>query len=161
MILVHEFGHFMVAKATGMRVEEFSLGFGPYLVKRRVGRDGLRHLGRAAGRLRAGHRHAQGGVRGRGSPKARGGRGGEAARPRTARSPARRRRRRASDPEDRWPGKRALSADEIASTPLERRYYSHPLWHKLLFIVAGVAMNVDRGLRAPVRRGTAAKGRMS
>jgi len=30
LILAHEFGHFIVAKATGMRVEEFSLGFGVY-----------------------------------------------------------------------------------------------------------------------------------
>jgi len=50
--------------------------------------------------------------------------------------------RRPQDPEDRLAGPRALSAEEIAATPLERRYYSHPFWHKLLFIVAGVAMNV-------------------
>ena len=37
LILAHEFGHFIVAKVTGMRVEEFSLGFGRYLVSRRIG----------------------------------------------------------------------------------------------------------------------------
>ena len=37
LILVHEFGHFIVAKPSGMRVEEFSLGFGRYLVSKRVG----------------------------------------------------------------------------------------------------------------------------
>ena len=37
LILAHEFGHFIVAKATGMRVEEFSIGFGRYLVSKRVG----------------------------------------------------------------------------------------------------------------------------
>ena len=37
LILAHEFGHFIVAKATGMRVEEFSIGFGRYLVSQRVG----------------------------------------------------------------------------------------------------------------------------
>ena len=37
LILAHEFGHFIVAKATGMRVEEFSLGFGRYLFSRRIG----------------------------------------------------------------------------------------------------------------------------
>ena len=37
LILVHEFGHFIVAKATGMRVEEFSLGFGRFIVSRRWG----------------------------------------------------------------------------------------------------------------------------
>ena len=29
LIFVHEFGHFIVAKAIGIKVEKFSLGFGP------------------------------------------------------------------------------------------------------------------------------------
>ena len=29
LVLVHEFGHFIVAKRMGVRVEQFSLGFGP------------------------------------------------------------------------------------------------------------------------------------
>ncbi|HXB96665.1 MAG TPA: site-2 protease family protein, partial [bacterium] len=33
LIFVHEFGHFLVALSQGMRVESFSLGFGPALVK--------------------------------------------------------------------------------------------------------------------------------
>ncbi|MGH7442785.1 MAG: RIP metalloprotease RseP, partial [bacterium] len=33
VVLVHEFGHFVVARWQGMRVETFSLGFGPPLVK--------------------------------------------------------------------------------------------------------------------------------
>jgi len=33
LVLLHEFGHFAVAKAVGMRVERFSLFFGPMLVK--------------------------------------------------------------------------------------------------------------------------------
>ena len=37
LIIVHEFGHFAVAKAVGMRVERFSLFFGPMLVKFRRG----------------------------------------------------------------------------------------------------------------------------
>ena len=32
IIFVHEFGHYIVAKATGIRVEEFALGMGPKLV---------------------------------------------------------------------------------------------------------------------------------
>lgn len=32
LIFVHEFGHYIVAKMTGVRVEEFALGFGPRLV---------------------------------------------------------------------------------------------------------------------------------
>ena len=31
MVVVHEFGHFVVAKLCGVRVEAFSVGFGPRL----------------------------------------------------------------------------------------------------------------------------------
>jgi regulator of sigma E protease len=37
LIVLHEFGHFVAAKAVGMRVERFSLFFGPLLVKIRRG----------------------------------------------------------------------------------------------------------------------------
>ena len=37
LIILHEFGHFAVAKAVGMRVERFSLFMGPLLVKFRRG----------------------------------------------------------------------------------------------------------------------------
>ena len=37
LILLHEAGHFLAAKAVGMRVERFSLFFGPMLVKRQIG----------------------------------------------------------------------------------------------------------------------------
>ncbi len=37
LILVHELGHFLVAKRTGVGVLKFSIGFGPKLVGRRVG----------------------------------------------------------------------------------------------------------------------------
>jgi regulator of sigma E protease len=37
LIILHEAGHFVVAKAVGMRVERFSLFFGPMLVKRTRG----------------------------------------------------------------------------------------------------------------------------
>jgi regulator of sigma E protease len=37
LIILHEFGHFTAAKAVGMRVERFSLFFGPLLVKVRRG----------------------------------------------------------------------------------------------------------------------------
>lgn len=33
LIFIHELGHFLVAKANGIRVERFSLGFGPRLLK--------------------------------------------------------------------------------------------------------------------------------
>ncbi|MCA9360879.1 site-2 protease family protein, partial [Candidatus Kaiserbacteria bacterium] len=31
LVLVHEWGHFIVAKKTGMRVDEFGIGFPPKL----------------------------------------------------------------------------------------------------------------------------------
>lgn len=37
MILVHEFGHFIVARKLGIRVENFSMGFGPKLLKYKKG----------------------------------------------------------------------------------------------------------------------------
>jgi regulator of sigma E protease len=37
LIILHEFGHFLAAKAVGMRVERFSLFFGPMLAKFRRG----------------------------------------------------------------------------------------------------------------------------
>jgi regulator of sigma E protease len=37
LIILHEFGHFIAAKSVGMRVERFSLFFGPMLVKFRRG----------------------------------------------------------------------------------------------------------------------------
>ena len=33
LVVVHEFGHFLVAKLSGIRVEEFALGFGPTILK--------------------------------------------------------------------------------------------------------------------------------
>ena len=37
LIILHEFGHYLVARACGMRVLRFSVGFGPALIKRRIG----------------------------------------------------------------------------------------------------------------------------
>jgi regulator of sigma E protease len=37
LILLHEGGHFLAAKAVGMRVERFSLFFGPMFVKKQIG----------------------------------------------------------------------------------------------------------------------------
>lgn len=37
LVLFHEFGHFIMAKATGMRVDEFAIGFGPKLVSKKIG----------------------------------------------------------------------------------------------------------------------------
>ena len=37
LIFVHEFGHFIVAKLFNVKVEKFSLGFGPKLFGKRIG----------------------------------------------------------------------------------------------------------------------------
>jgi regulator of sigma E protease len=41
MIVIHEFGHFIVAKMLGIAVETFSVGFGPRLLGIQAGRDRL------------------------------------------------------------------------------------------------------------------------
>ncbi|MDD5059963.1 MAG: RIP metalloprotease RseP [Candidatus Omnitrophica bacterium] len=37
LIIVHEFGHFICARKNGVRVEQFSLGFGPQIFKKKSG----------------------------------------------------------------------------------------------------------------------------
>ncbi len=37
LVVVHEFGHFIVARLVGVRVEKFSIGFGPVLFSRKFG----------------------------------------------------------------------------------------------------------------------------
>lgn len=36
LITVHEFGHFITAKMTGMRVDEFAIGFGPNIFQKKL-----------------------------------------------------------------------------------------------------------------------------
>ncbi|MBI4313324.1 MAG: RIP metalloprotease RseP [Candidatus Omnitrophica bacterium] len=37
LIIIHELGHFLTARAFGVKVERFSIGFGPVLLKRKAG----------------------------------------------------------------------------------------------------------------------------
>ena len=37
VVVSHEFGHFIVAKANGIRVKEFMVGFGPSIIKFKKG----------------------------------------------------------------------------------------------------------------------------
>lgn len=37
LVIFHEFGHFICAKMFGMRVQSFSIGFGPYLASKKIG----------------------------------------------------------------------------------------------------------------------------
>jgi len=40
LIVVHEAGHYFIARRCGMRVERFSIGFGPGILKRQSKRTG-------------------------------------------------------------------------------------------------------------------------
>ena len=37
LIVIHEFGHFIAAKLLGVQVNEFAVGFGPKLFKKKIG----------------------------------------------------------------------------------------------------------------------------
>ena len=37
LIIIHEFGHFLAARAAGIKVEQFAIGFGPALFRRDFG----------------------------------------------------------------------------------------------------------------------------
>src|SRR3990167_5286663 len=37
LVVVHEWGHFIVARLVGIRVEKFSIGFGPVIFGKKVG----------------------------------------------------------------------------------------------------------------------------
>ena len=37
LIFIHEFGHYITAKKSGIMVSEFALGFGPKLIYKQVG----------------------------------------------------------------------------------------------------------------------------
>jgi regulator of sigma E protease len=124
LILVHEFGHFVVAKLFGMRVEEFSIGFGRYLVSRRIGDTiyGISILP-LGGYVRVTGMHEE-------EFKARvdAVEAGE--------------EKKVTDPESRLTGHSAIPDEEVVKTPLHRRYYAKPVWQRVIFIVAGVSMNV-------------------
>lgn len=124
LILVHETGHFVAAKVFGMRVEEFSLGFGRYLWSRRWGETvyGVSVLP-IGGYVRVTGMHEE---------------------EFQARVDAAREAQEYSgrDAESRLAGRSAISDEEVAQTPLDRRYYARPVWQRIVFIVAGVSMNV-------------------
>lgn len=124
LILIHELGHFIVAKATGMRVEEFSLGFGRFLLSKRIGETvyGI-SVFPVGGYVRVTGMHQE-------EFQAR------------VDSVRERQVMRERDPEARLIGPSSVSDEEVVATPLERRYYAKPLWQRLIFIVSGVSMNV-------------------
>ena len=109
LILAHEFGHFVVAKATGMRVEEFSLGFGRFLVSKRIGETvyGISALP-LGGYVRVTGMHKE-------EFDARVAEAREEEAEAAALRKGTKNGRSAQDPEDRLAGPRALTAEEIAS----------------------------------------------
>ena len=52
VLFLHELGHYLTARMTGMKVSEFFIGFGPARLVVPPGRDRIRHQGRLVGRLR-------------------------------------------------------------------------------------------------------------
>lgn len=124
LILAHELGHFLVAKATGMRVEEFSIGYGRFILSRRIGETvyGISVLP-LGGYVRVTGMHEE---------------------EFQAREAAVRARRVQGmrDPESMIVGRSAITDEEAVATPRERRYYARPLWQRLLFLISGVSMNL-------------------
>ena len=37
IVMIHELGHFLTAKACGMRVDEFAIGIGPNVIQKQKG----------------------------------------------------------------------------------------------------------------------------
>ena len=139
LVLVHELGHFMMARLFGVKVLTFSLGFGPTLLsfrgKETTYRIGLLPFG--------------GFVRMLEDPSARG-RSRDGKRERAAPS------KRASDPRRGPPSSRRshagsaerpsraepLAADEIALEDRHRTFQAQSLGRRALIALAGPAMNV-------------------
>ena len=130
LIILHEFGHFAIAKATGMRVERFFLFFPPKLVSIKRGETeygiGMIPLGgfvKITGmnpeelepepaRARDAEEEA-----GRDTPQ------GLLERVESA----------GQDPDER---------EELSPEVLERAYYNQPVWKRVVVIAAGPAMNI-------------------
>ena len=48
LVAFHEFGHFWVARRSGVKVLKFSIGFGPKIVGRQIGDTRARQTGRTS-----------------------------------------------------------------------------------------------------------------
>ena len=51
LVTVHEFGHFITAKMTGMRVDEFAIGFGPNIIQKKLRRNAVQFKNHSVRRL--------------------------------------------------------------------------------------------------------------
>jgi regulator of sigma E protease len=137
LIILHEFGHFIVAKATGMRVERFFLFFPPKLVSFRSAGDRVRDRHDPARGLREDHRDEPGGAGAADDP---GGTGGlEAGRDTTSRACW-----SASSPPAR------ARAEPLPPDVLRRAYYNQPVWKRVAVIAAGPGDEHPDRLRDPL-----------
>src|SRR5205085_7736538 len=121
VIFVHELGHFLAAKATGVYAPRFSVGFGPAIFRRRKGETeyvlAILPLG---GYVRMASRHdAETAFLEGGSEE------------KTARG--------ASDP---GYDPNAMIPFGPKPVPEDRWFESKPLWARIVIMIAGVVMNV-------------------
>jgi regulator of sigma E protease len=127
LIMLHEFGHFVVAKAVGMRVERFFLFFPPKLVSVRRGETeygiGMIPLG--------------GFVKITGMNPAE----LEPADPEAPPREAGLLERVESVDQDRGPGV-SRPGEPLPPELMERAYYNQPVWRRIVVIAAGPVMNV-------------------
>jgi regulator of sigma E protease len=129
LIILHEFGHFIVAKATGMRVERFFLFFPPKLVSVKRGET----------------EYGIGAIPLGGFVKITGMNPEELEpRPATEGAPARRPgllESIESVDQDPGPGV-SRPGEQLPPQLLKRAYYNQPVWKRIVVIAAGPAMNV-------------------
>jgi len=127
LIMLHEFGHFIVAKATGMRVERFFLFFPPKLVSIKRGETeyGIGMIPAGGFVKITGMNPAELEPR---DPSAEPREAGVLERIESVDQPA--------DPDVSRPG------ETLSPELRERAYYNQPVWKRIVVIAAGPAMNV-------------------
>jgi regulator of sigma E protease len=130
LIILHEFGHFIVAKATGMRVERFFLFFPPKLVSVKRGETeygiGMIPLGGFVKITGMNPEELE-------PEEARDRETDEEAGRDTPQGLLSRVEAAGQDPEQR---------EELSPEVLERAYYNQPVWKRVVVIAAGPAVNI-------------------
>jgi regulator of sigma E protease len=141
LIILHEAGHFAAAKAVGMRVERFSLFFGPLLVRRRWGETEY-----GIGPIPLG-----GYVRITGmNPREELAQQNELTEMRAERDDVRSERKETANPER---AEELTASEQELTTAIaalqeelgeirERSYYNQPVWKRVVVILAGPAVNL-------------------
>ena len=137
LIILHEFGHFIVAKWTGMRVERFFLFFPPKLVSMRRGETeygiGMIPLGGFVKITGMNPEELEPEQAPEGSPAA----GSELAAAEAGRDTPQglleRVEAAGQNPDER---------EGLSPEVLKRAYYNQPVWKRVVVIAAGPAMNI-------------------